>query len=54
MIGRFLRMAIWARRPPSEKRVRLVLAVIALCLIVFAVERWIGWPDVLTAQKLRP
>ena len=40
-----LRMAQWARNPPSPARVKLVLAVIALCLGVYAVETWIGWPD---------
>lgn len=48
-----LRMSLWARRPPSAARVKLVLAVIALCLILFAIERWIGWPDALTAERLR-
>jgi hypothetical protein len=47
-------MAKWARHPPSEKRVKLVLAVIALCLLLFAIERWIGWPEALTVQKMRP
>ena len=47
----FLRMAKWARHPPGEKRVKLVLGVILLCLILFAVERWIGWPDALTLSK---
>ncbi|MGR1582225.1 hypothetical protein ACSSNL_12250 [Thalassobius sp. S69A] len=50
----FLRMAKWARHPPSAKRVRLVLGVIALCLILVAIERWIGWPEALTVQKMRP
>ncbi|RMD94092.1 MAG: hypothetical protein D6811_03570 [Alphaproteobacteria bacterium] len=45
-----LRMAIWARRPPSEARVKLVLAVIAICLALFAVERIFGWPDWLTPE----
>ena len=49
----FLRMSLWARRPPSAKRVKLVLAVIALCLILVAVERWIGWPEALTVERLR-
>ncbi|MHC0052839.1 hypothetical protein [Actibacterium sp. D379-3] len=44
----FLRMARWGRRPPSEKRVKLVLAVIALCLVLFGIERLVGWPDWLT------
>lgn len=50
----FLRMARWARHPPSARRVRLVLIVIALCLVLFAIERWVGWPQALTVQKLRP
>lgn len=47
----FLRMAKWARNPPSEARVKLLLAVIALCLILFAVERLFGWPDWLTLSE---
>lgn len=49
----FLRMARWARRPPSTKRVILVLAVLVLCLALYAIENWIGWPDALTVNKLR-
>jgi len=41
----FLRMSKWARNPPGEKRVKLVLAVIVLCLALFAIERFIGWPN---------
>lgn len=48
-----LRMARWAQRPPSEGRIKLVLAIIVICLAVFAVE-WMGWwPDWATAQKMR-
>ena len=47
-----LRMAMWARKPPSARRVVLVLIVIALCLGLYAIERWIGWPDWLTAHNL--
>lgn len=43
-----MRMALWARRPPSEARVRLVLAVLAICLALFGFERVFGWPDWLT------
>lgn len=49
----FVRMARWARNPPSGARVRLVLGVIALCLILVALERFIGWPDALTVDRLR-
>lgn len=47
----FLRMAKWARNPPSSKRVKLVLGVILACLLLFAVERFIGWPDWLTLES---
>ncbi|MCC6304045.1 MAG: hypothetical protein IT545_02490 [Rhodobacteraceae bacterium] len=43
-----LRAARWARHPPSPARVRLVLAVIGLCLVLVAIETWVGWPDWLT------
>ena len=41
----YLRMARWAKRPPSEKRVVLVLVVLAVCLVLFGIERLVGWPD---------
>ncbi len=46
-----LRMARWARRPPSAKRVKLGLAVIAICVALFAIERLVGWPDFLTTES---
>lgn len=52
----FLRMARWSRRPPSWGRVKLVLAVIAICLVIAAFEWLFGWPDWLTVDRrpLRP
>ena len=47
-----MRMARWARNPPSEKRVILVFVVIALCLALVAVEKWIGWPAWPTVNKM--
>ncbi len=44
----FLRMAKWAKHPPSEARVKLVLAILGLCLLLFVAERFLGWPDWLT------
>ena len=38
-------MSKWARKPPGEKRVKLVIGIIVICLILFAIERWIGVPD---------
>ncbi|WP_212523141.1 hypothetical protein [Actibacterium sp. MT2.3-13A] len=45
-----LRASRWARNPPSEKRVKLVLGVVALCLLLVALERFFGWPDWLTLE----
>lgn len=49
----FVRMARWARNPPSPGRVKLVLGVIVVCLALVAVERFVGWPDALTVDRLR-
>lgn len=47
-----LRMARWARHPPSPDRVKLVVGVIVLCLAIGAIEWVWGWPDWLTVQKI--
>lgn len=39
------KMKRWSQSPPSENRVKLVLAIIALCLLLFAIERFLGVPD---------
>lgn len=49
-----VRMARWARNPPSPGRVKLVFAVIALCLAIFGYEWMFGWPDALVPQRIRP
>lgn len=48
-----LRAARWARNPPSAGRVKLVLGVIAACLVLLAIERFIGWPDALSFEPHR-
>lgn len=47
-----LRMALWARNPPSAKRVAFVLAIVAACLLLYLVERTLGWPDFLTLDRM--
>lgn len=49
----FLRMAKWARNPPSPARVKLVLGVIAACLLLFGFEHFFGWPEALTLDGPR-
>jgi len=46
-----IRMARWARHPPSPGRVKLVFGVIALCLALYGVEQVWGWPDWLTPNQ---
>ncbi len=45
-----MRASLWARNPPSAKRVKFMASIVVLCLILFAVERWIGWPTWLTSE----
>lgn len=47
-----VRASRWVRNPPSEGRVRLVLGVIALCLIVVVCERLFGWPEWLAVNRI--
>lgn len=50
----FLRMSRWARKPPSDRRVKLVFGIIALCLMIWGIEALGLWPDWATGQKMRP
>ncbi len=47
-----LRMVRWLRRPPSVARVKLVLGVVAACLVLVAVERVVGWPEALEVHRI--
>ncbi len=44
-LRQFLRMSSWARNPPSAKRVKLVLVVIALVAAIWGLEQLFGTPD---------
>ena len=47
----FLRMAKWARRPPSWERVVLFAAVVVICLVIAGVEFLFGWPNWATIER---
>ena len=49
-----LRAKRLAQRPPSARMVVLGLAVLAFCLTLVAIERFVGWPDALTVDRARP
>jgi hypothetical protein len=42
----------WAQNPPSEGRVKLVLGVIAVCLLIAGCEWLYGWPEWLTPNRI--
>jgi predicted acyltransferase len=47
-----IRAKRWARKPPSEGRVKLVLGVVAICLVIIGIEWAFGWPDWLTVNRI--
>jgi hypothetical protein len=44
-LGWFLRMVRWARNPRSEAKVRLVVGIVAICLVLAGIEYFGFWPD---------
>lgn len=49
-----MRMARWARHPPGEKRVKLLLVVLALALAIWGLERVFGTPEWMLIEGQRP
>lgn len=46
-----LRMSQWVRNPPSPRRVKLVVGVIAACVVIVLIE-WLGfWPEWATIER---
>ncbi len=41
----------WARNPPSASRVKFFFAILAFCILVVLIEKFIGWPDFLTVEN---
>ena len=47
-----MRMAKWARNPPSPRQVKLALGVLLACLVLFGIE-WAGyWPEALQVNRI--
>lgn len=49
----FLKAKRLAQNPPSPDKIKLVLGVLAFCLILFGIERIWGWPAWLTPNDIR-
>lgn len=47
----FLRMTRWARNPPSAKRVKLVLIVLAIIAAIWGMEQIFGTPDWMQLER---
>ena len=43
--GFLLRMARWARHPPSAARIRVMAVVVAVCALIWGIELQGWWPD---------
>ncbi|MCF6443262.1 hypothetical protein [Nereida sp. MMG025] len=46
-----LRMARWARKPPSKQQIKIAAGVLAICAVIFAAERLGLTPDWMEAQR---
>ncbi len=46
-----LKMYRWVRNPPSEKQVKFVLAIVAVCFMLLMIELIWGWPDWATVNS---
>ena len=48
-----MRMLLWLRHPPSRNQRIAIAAICGIGLAVAAVEYFLGWPDWLTAERVR-
>lgn len=46
------RLAIWIRRPPSPQKLLLIAIVIVAALAIAGIEKYVGWPEALTVERL--
>ena len=49
----FFRMAKWAHTPPSTQRVVLVLGIVAVCFILFGIDKLFGLPEWMSVEPPR-
>jgi hypothetical protein len=46
------RLAMWIRRPPSPRKMLIIAVVVAAALAIAGIEKYVGWPDALTVERL--
>ncbi len=47
-----IRLAQWFRHPPSPTQIKVILATLVICVILVLIEKFVGWPDWATAQRV--
>ncbi len=47
-----IRMAQWLRHPPSRRTVQIIIVVLIVAAVLVLVERFIGWPDWATTNRV--
>ncbi|MCX7565371.1 hypothetical protein OS189_03305 [Sulfitobacter sp. F26169L] len=47
-----MRARLWAKNPPSTKRVKLVFAAIIIALIIVGLEHYGFWPEWAKAERV--
>jgi len=50
----FLRMKRWAQRPPSWWKVKLVIAVVCICFVLYGLEQTGLLPEWMAADRASP
>ncbi|MGZ9809810.1 hypothetical protein ACXN5S_05040 [Pseudoroseicyclus sp. H15] len=46
----FLRLAHWARQPPSKRTIAVIFGAVTVCALLWGIEAIWGWPDWLTTN----
>ncbi|MBU8539260.1 hypothetical protein [Falsiroseomonas tokyonensis] len=47
-----IRMAQWLRHPPSRRTVQIIVVVLVVATVLVLVEKFIGWPDWATTERV--
>ena len=44
----------WAQNPPSPARIKMIAGIVAICVLLFGIAHFFGWPEALTPNRIRP
>ena len=46
-----MRAAIWVRKPPSPRKVKLFVGLVVVLLAIAFTEYYVGWPEWATMER---